>query len=714
MALDPYSICPGGTGKKIKFCCADLLPELEKLDRMLEGEQFQAALNHIDRLDSKYADRACLLATKAFIERATGQIDRARATVERFLEKHPNNPVALAESAILVAATEGGVAGMPILQRALSASADPLEPRVYEAIRVLGAVLASDGEYLAARAMALLQAAINREDNRAMEVMVRMNTHPSIPLLLKSERRLQESLADVPWKGAFDEAMAKIRRARWAEGAEALAALAEQHPTAVPIWRNLGVVRAWLADHAGAIAALEKLATLDIPLEDAVESLALARLLADDPLGDMIDSVDLEYPIADADQVRTALLSSPRILPSPVDPSTLAEEGEPPPLAALLIFDRPNPDAGQPLEPSMIPQLVGQAALFGRQTDREARLEVLDVSRQDLDGVKALLADAGGGQLAGPAREEVVGKSSATQELLSRNWRLPDGTTREDLQRLTDQYLEKAILVDWPKQPLGLLDGKLPEEAAGQEAYRVRLPAAILVLDQWLDQRNSSFDLNRLRQHLGLPALEPIDPTAVDLKELPLVRLARLVVDRLTDEGLLGVYHRGMAFNARRAMQKFAREVAERPSLSGKEEQLHAFMILARMTEDMDKALQYVEQGRRAAEAAGQSSASWDLLELSFRFQRGEGAEAMRLIQHLQRQHIREPGVAQALTDLLIEVGLLRPDGSFAGAPSAPPQAVGPGIVVPDVPGAEPGKIWTPDSQASQGEKSKLWVPGME
>ena len=30
MSLDPYAPCPGGTGKKIKFCCPDLVGDLEK------------------------------------------------------------------------------------------------------------------------------------------------------------------------------------------------------------------------------------------------------------------------------------------------------------------------------------------------------------------------------------------------------------------------------------------------------------------------------------------------------------------------------------------------------------------------------------------------------------------------------------------------------------------------------------------------------------
>ena len=39
MPIDPYSSCPGGTGKKIKFCCADLVGDLEQLEKLTEGEQ---------------------------------------------------------------------------------------------------------------------------------------------------------------------------------------------------------------------------------------------------------------------------------------------------------------------------------------------------------------------------------------------------------------------------------------------------------------------------------------------------------------------------------------------------------------------------------------------------------------------------------------------------------------------------------------------------
>ena len=38
----------------------------------------------------------------------------------------------------------------------------------------------------------------------------------------------------------------------------------------------------------------------------------------------------------------------------------------------------------------------------------------------------------------------------------------------------------------------------------------------------------------------------------------------------------------------------------------------------------------------------------------------------MRLIEHIQKQHIEEPGVGETLTQMLIDVGLLRPDGTPA------------------------------------------------
>ena len=83
----------------------------------------------------------------------------------------------------------------------------------------------------------------------------------------------------------------------------------------------------------------------------------------------------------------------------------------------------------------------------------------------------------------------------------------------------------------------------------------------------------------------------------------------------------------------------------------------------------------------------------------------------MRLLRHIETQHGREPGVAEALQQMLIEFGLLRPDGTPAYAPRRPMEQP-----APAAPGeaAEPDKLWLPESQRPAGEKPRIWTPGMD
>ena len=712
MPVGPYSPCPGGTGKKVKFCCPELLGELQKIERMLEAEQYQACLRHVEHLEKAHPDKACLLSTKAMLLRGLGRLDDARATVTAFLQKHPDNPVALAESAMLAATTQDGRVAIEPLTAAIAICRTELHGRVYQAISLVSQVLAVEGRFLAARRLALIQATIHPKDPQPMELLVQLNSSAGIPLVVKDDSVLQSCPDDAPWKAAFDEATLLSERAELSKAVRRLTELAEQFGDVPAIWRNLATVRGWLAATPGCIQALQKFATLDVPLEEAVEAEALSLFLSDDPLGDRLDILNVRYPVEDAERLQAALSAAPRVEQAHTNPVSSADDEGPPPKGVFLLFDH-TALAGTQVTAEAVPRVLCRALLYGRQTDRDPRLEVIGVVARDLEQVKALLAESAGDELGSHTEEGIIGQISATQELLTRNWRLPEGSSREEFQRLVQQYVDDVVLETWPRSRLGLLDGKSPQEVAGQEAYRVRLLAAIMVLEFWLEEIGGQFDFNNLRNRLELPTLEPIDPRQTPIEHLPLVRLSRVMVDGLSDEALLAGYRRAMAFNARAAVSKFARAVVERSSLAGREERLRAFAMMARMADDSNQALRYVEEGRQAAEAAGLSSASWDILELSFRFERGEGQEASRLINHLQSQHVKEPGVARALTNLLIQVGVLRPDGTPAVPPGAPTTEDS-SLVIPGQSAAGPGEIWTPDSQKPAGEKPGIWTPGAD
>ena len=111
---------------------------------------------------------------------------------------------------------------------------------------------------------------------------------------------------------------------------------------------------------------------------------------------------------------------------------------------------------------------------------------------------------------------------------------------------------------------------------------------------------------------------------------MPLTRLARVSLDGLSDDDLISAYYRAATFGVRPALRKFAQAIIDRPSLAEADECLEAYATLAQTEDNLPRALEHVDRGRRAAEKAGESSASWDLMELSFRFAGRDGQQAMR------------------------------------------------------------------------------------
>ncbi|MHC4177243.1 MAG: hypothetical protein ACYSWU_07040 [Planctomycetota bacterium] len=707
MPVDAYSLCPCGTGKKIKFCCPDLLGELQKIERMLEGEQNIACLKHIEHLQQQEPDRACLMAIKSRLLQATGRLEEAQANAATFVEKHPHNPTALAESAIATATEQGGPAAMGALQQALAASGAGIQTRVYEAIGVVARVLLSEGHWLAGRALLQLQTAIHQQDEHPVEILVELNGSADVPLLLKDDPIVLPCPDDVPWKGRYEEALAPVERGNWQAAAEKLTALAEEVADSPTIWRSLAILRGWLADDAGCIEALQKFAATEIPLEDAVEAQAVAMLLTDSPLGDPLDILSATWTIRDIEHLQAALTLESRVVEMPLDPSAMADDDGPPPRAAYLILDRPIPERAEDLTLETVSRLLGQALLYGRQTDREARLEVVGVTPENLQQLRTLLEETAGDTFDPKlVEDEVIARTSASRQLLQHNWRPPGDATSEQLAALAGAHIRNALLNGWPQLKLGVFGGKSAREAASDDSCRVKLLAAVMVLQSWSEGVADGFDFNELRSQLGLPTVQPIDPDEVKVATLPLARLSRVMVEKASDEELCVGYRRAVAYRAAAALETFARAILDRTSLAGSPEQLRSYRTLAELERDPEKVLEYIERGRVAAESAGRSSASWDLMELTFRFSRGEVGHLQRLVEHIQARHIEEPGVAEALTRFLVGIGVLRPDGTPA---PPPPQEVAP-MSTEVEPEGQASKLWTPDGQQPGGQK-KIWTP---
>lgn len=728
MAIDLYAPCPCGSGKKLKFCCSDLVHEIEKVHRKLEGDQPRAALALLDAALAKAPGRASLLDLKASILLSLGDDGDALDTVNEYLKVDSQNPSAHAQAALVAAASQQASDAVPDpldptrptrqavdhLQSSLELVTESIPARVLQAIGAVGQALLSDGDLIAARShLWLYQGVAGEEDTRAMELLMRLNQVGGLPLLLRDNQFLREPPLGHACEASHDHAQMLASRGQWRRALEALEKLCEEHADLPMLRYNAAVVAGWLGDSQKFVAGLREFArmtaeqaTEGLP-DDAIESEAIAQLLDQENREVRIDVLRTSFEVAEEEGLIDRLTRDGRTVPHQLSESEQQALAGPPPRNTWLLLDRELPESGADLTTETAPRIVGVLSYYGRQTSQAERLEL--VADQASDAV-AITTDLGGKALGGVSNEEVIGQSPAGEEGLNTRWRFPNDTSVSDRRRLIAEEQRRVLLEDWPDKARVVLGGETPRTAAGKPDLALAVNAAVLVLEQTVAAQADPVVFVELRELLGLPPVATIDPTQIDAETLPMARVDRVDLKAASDDALLTLYKRTELSGANEAALAVAREAIKRPGLAEALPPEELYGRLAALEPDFADALGWIDSGRQSAEAAGQSSASWDLAELELRVVEGQFEEANQLVHHLRDAHLNEPGIAERLYQLLQALGAVPAQG--AGAPM-PPEAM-PAEPAAPAPTADGGgsKLWTPGSdEPASGGGQKIWTP---
>lgn len=717
MSVDTYAVCPCGSGKKIKFCkCKDSVGELDRVLKMVEGGQVVPALDRLATILQEHPDAAWAMAIRGRLLLDLREYDSLAENAERFTRLQPSNPLALTQRAA-ASIFKGDVdSATTTMLEALTESGQDVDAFVLDVSSVLAYTLAQSGRFLTARVYATLamMASGYEGGQTSVSVLRQLNSAPSINQLLKAIPETIERPDDADWGERYDEASSLLRSNKVAMAETKFESLQRTVAGQPAVLSGLLTCAIWSGDIEKQSNLLKKLSECEsLDFEERVRYLAMSALVDPEMPELSVGVLKLEAEIENAEEAELAMIANARFvaLPAEMLGQMRVSEDDVPPRAGFQILDRDKPESLDKL-PAVadVPEAKAIAFVYGKQTDRSARIEVLDVRTQDVDVVRELLASAVEKvefkQEAGEALPLLV--ASQPPVAMIRYQAKPDEA--EALQQeLTAARAPTAIA----SAELPLLGGGSLLSTAGDDSKLLERTAVIRVVEQYdaiVGKGDNVIDEVYRLAKIQLP--EAIKPSDDEIEKLANEDLNRVDPAGLSVESLVYLLQRSQQVSATPAIRVFAKALLNAELTADQmPAKMVAYMTLINASTNSTSALETLQEAKKFAESQNMSTANLLLSEVSLRLQMGDGEGFQRTLQVLTSKHGQEPEVMAQLQQMLVQFGLIRPDGSPVQGP--PQQAR---------PAAGGGELWTPDSgspaqsasPAGDDGGSKLWVPGMD
>lgn len=716
MSVDTYSVCPCGNGKKIKFCkCKDSIHDMDRVLKMVDGGQLVPALDQLASILEEHPDAAWALAIRGRLLIDLREYDSLAENSERFTRLQPSNPLALTQKAAAQLFKGDMETATGTMLEALTESGREVDSFVLNVGSVLAYSLLQSGSFLTARAYATLAMMASGYEGgaAAMDVLNELNRAPTIPSLLKSIPQPIERPASVDWGERYDEAQGLLRSNKIILAQtkfESLQRVASGEPS---VLSGLLTCAIWRGDIDAQATILRSLSDCDSLGElERARFLAMSELVRADMPNLSVKMIEMAAEVDNADETEMALTASSKILTLPAEVLNGLRQGEDevPPKAAFQLLDRDKPNSDDLPTASAMPRSQATMLLYGKQTDRAARLEVLDVFENVVDTVKTTLTSVVTDLDLKTSGERPVPMVAAVQPQLPM---LRFKASQAEADAVMAQVTELELANSIADAKLGLLNDQSLRETSGNEDLRLPRMAVVAVVDSY-DALISKVDgvTSQVCEAAGLTPPQPITITDEKVEEVANEDLNHLTLDGLSEESLVYLMQRAQQISATPLVRKSAARILDTEQAT-KEPQLGlvAHMALLSAATTPDEMVSQLDAARSFATKYELSAPRLLFADLQVRLRVGDSAGFQNTVNEIVSTHGNDPEIMGQLQQQLMAWGLIRPDGTPAGGPAA----------TAPTPAAEPaGELWTPDSgnpapsQPGSGGGGKLWVPGMD
>lgn len=708
-SLDQYSYCPCGNGSKIKFCeCPTKnFVEMEKIHRMIAGEQNVAALDRINQNLQTSPSAPWLLAMKCQLLLQLREIDSLEETSAKFIRLQPDNPLAKLYRSLLAVIRGNTEEGASMLLQAIGDSTETLPGLTPTVALNLLETMAQRGQVLSA--LLHSEMLMDMDDEIAK---FGFQAHSQLASQTNANILSRESLPSpgdgdgTQYAERLAEADALLGGYRIVVARTKLESIQREFGQQAPILQRLLYCQLMLADTDSAAGTCKKLANLaDLFEPQRVYYQALAYELGPKSNGAAVLEELCQYVIEDAG-FDEKLATCENLVPVPVEQfkglltAILAEEV--PPKACYVCVEPLFRDQFPDVEAS---RTGSWFAFYGRQTDKPARLIALEPPRgprrQLLEKVKSAIGVTA-------LKRELLESlpttyaSQVTGSVLVKK-ELPAERSAE-FRSLTRQHVIDSFL-DYPFDCLG---GVTPREASTDSAKTIALAGLLLhwqgtgtsgLMDSKYKELHQMLNLKQPQMDSSTDVFDTVGGAAyfwTDLSTIQPVPLVQLMQSALSH----GVASLTEALVERSEQMQWPDDVKDSAEYT-------LLNLKAQLTNDPNVAEKLLLKIAEASKKVGVPMGNAVLERVEILSSLGRGAEARMYLEQSLRDNPEDPALLQFVQMAMMREQQMRARGG--GMPGQP----GVGGVSPS--SAPSSGIWTPGQPASAPEEegeSKLWIPG--
>ncbi len=220
----------------------------------------------------------------------------------------------------------------------------------------------------------------------------------------------------------------------------------------------------------------------------------------------------------------------------------------------------------------------------------------------------------------------------------------------------------------------------------------------------------------QIREAAGLPAAPALSvKTLNELGEIDPADLPFIDVAALNAPDLMGLFRESQVLGQFSLAERCAKRIiSQADDEQFKPAAMAAFLMLVQRGDNYEEGSKLIEAAKTFGKAHDYDLANIHLVELSYRLKSGDVQGFQNTLETISREYRNRPEVLGRVQQMLMQLGLIRPDGMGRSTAATVPGGSLAGVSPSQAPAASSG-IWTPGSSAPAASgQSKLWIPGMD